>query len=497
MSPSKKKKRPSAGEELIASLYEDVSPSKGPRSPKSSGQNSVVKVVNEVFGGNFDLANDFDDKTPPPQPSNELVLNGDDANSFALESSQPVILDPVAKAQKENSQAQAQSVAQAKDVATQIGPKVAAAPSKPAQSLAPPFKGGQPVVTQMMQRPAPTPVDSQTDDGDDDRENSVGNWSPDYGALSAPEPYEPSPEFLNAKDESTGTKAPPQPAPAAQATKVAAQPSSASEEERTMRLVSSKNQSEVERPPFDPMPTQALKPQTQSRSIDRAGATEIRAGIKIPPAPKFSGASVTPGAFSSSEATLKQSESLRIAQGRITELERELERLRRDNESLSTAGDTLRRRADELLSKTESLDIQAREATHLLEEERRIMRGQLQAKDRDNAEMRARVEEIETRLESNFKKIRVRERELEHRLEIVKMESATLVSTKDKMILDLKRQIDQLTHEHDYAKTKTQELFNQYKEKQETQRRVVRALRIALTILEGEDDSVAPIKKAE
>ena len=77
------------------------------------------------------------------------------------------------------------------------------------------------------------------------------------------------------------------------------------------------------------------------------------------------------------------------------------------------------------------------------------------------------------------------------------MESATLVSTKDKMILDLKRQIDQLTHEHDYAKTKTQELFNQYKDKQETQRRVVRALRIALTILEGDDETVVPLRKAE
>jgi hypothetical protein len=76
------------------------------------------------------------------------------------------------------------------------------------------------------------------------------------------------------------------------------------------------------------------------------------------------------------------------------------------------------------------------------------------------------------------------------------MESATLVSTKDKMILDLKRQIDQLSHESEYAKQKTQELFNQYKDKQETVRRVVRALRIALTILEGDEEG-GPSKKAE
>jgi chromosome segregation ATPase len=233
-----------------------------------------------------------------------------------------------------------------------------------------------------------------------------------------------------------------------------------------------------------------------SRSIDRGGATEIRPGVKVPPSPKIDAGGAGPG-YASFEAGLKQSESLRIAQSRITELERELERVRRDNEALSTAGDTLRRRADELTSKAESLEIQAREAAIRLEEEKKILRGQLQAKDRENAEMKARVEEIETRLESNFKKIRVRERELEHRLEIVKMENATLISTKDKMLLDLKRQIDQLHQESDSAKSKSQELFSQYKEKQETIRRVVRALRIALTILEGDDETVVPIKKAE
>ena len=60
-----------------------------------------------------------------------------------------------------------------------------------------------------------------------------------------------------------------------------------------------------------------------------------------------------------------------------------------------------------------------------------------------------------------------------------------------------KRQIDQLHHESDSAKSKSQELFGQYKEKQDTIRRVVRALRIALTILEGDDETVVPFKKAE
>jgi hypothetical protein len=231
--------------------------------------------------------------------------------------------------------------------------------------------------------------------------------------------------------------------------------------------------------------------------IDRAAPTEIRlGGMHQRPFSQPSPASGA-GAFSSAEAALKQSESLRFAQSKINELEAELERVRRENEQLATAGETLKRRSDELLTRTEAVETQAREAQRIYDEEKKVLRGQLAQKDRESAELRSRLDEMENRLESNFMKIRVRERELEHRLEIVKMESATLVSTKDKMILDLKRQIDQLTHENEYGKQKTQELFNQYKDKQETIRRVVRALRIALTILEGDEENGNPLKKAE
>lgn len=237
----------------------------------------------------------------------------------------------------------------------------------------------------------------------------------------------------------------------------------------------------------------------RSGTIDRLGITELKTVVKMRDRSER-GPQKTPSqanhGFTSPEAALKQSENLRIAQSRITELEQELERLRRDNEQLASAGETLRRRSDELLSKAESLDIQLKEIERTHSEEKKVFRGQLQAKDRENHDMRGRLEEMENRLESNFKKIRVRERELEHRLEIVRMESQTLVATKDKMLLDLKRQIDQITLENDYAKQKSQELFSQYKDKQETIRRVVRALRIALTILEGDEDA-APVKKAE
>lgn len=235
----------------------------------------------------------------------------------------------------------------------------------------------------------------------------------------------------------------------------------------------------------------------KSSRVDSRTATEIRLSSMSVANKQFSAPPIPGMPPSSSDATLRHSESLRIAQSRILDLENEIERIRRENEQLAAAGETLRRRADELLGKAENLDATLREKEKIYEEERKLMRAHLNGKDREMSEQKQKLDELEQRLESNFKKIRVRERDLEHRLEIAKVENASLLSSKDKMILELKRQVDQLTTEAEYSKAKSHEMYNQFKDKQDTVRRVVRALRIALSILEGEDDSSAPMKKVD
>lgn len=224
--------------------------------------------------------------------------------------------------------------------------------------------------------------------------------------------------------------------------------------------------------------------------------TEIRANS---PGARFreEARQAQPGAaiFSSAEAALRQSENLRVAQKRISDLENELERVRRENESLRSAGDTLRRRMDELQAHAENAELNTQEAKKIAEEERKVLKGQIQSRDREIAELKGRIDDAENRLESNFRKIRVRERDLEHRIEIIKAESQSIAASKDRMILELKRQIDQISSELNHSKAQLQETFGQFKEKQETARRAVRALRIALTVLEGEDDSGS--RKAE
>lgn len=203
---------------------------------------------------------------------------------------------------------------------------------------------------------------------------------------------------------------------------------------------------------------------------------------------------------SPSSAALAQSENLRIAQGRILELENEVERLRRENEQLGAAGETFRRKSDELTSQVADLDNKYQNAVSTHSQEKELLLENKESLRGENEQLRARSEELELRISTNIQKIRVRERELENRLELVKMEGSALIRSKDELILDLKRQIDQLNLELNNYRTKGQELNRMILDKQDILRRTVKALRLALTMLEGDEaSSVASVaqKKAK
>ncbi len=198
------------------------------------------------------------------------------------------------------------------------------------------------------------------------------------------------------------------------------------------------------------------------------------------------------------DPVLVQSEHLRIAQSRINDLEREVDCLRRENEELASACETLKRRGTEHLSAAEHAEKRFKESQDFFNAEKEIMRQSLHAKTLEVDELRSKVENLELRLSSDLKRIRVRERELENRLELMRMENTTLVRSKDEIILDLKRQIDQLTGEAENYRAKCQELYKQIEASREQFSRTVRALRIALAGLEGFGNELAiPLKKVE
>jgi chromosome segregation ATPase len=201
------------------------------------------------------------------------------------------------------------------------------------------------------------------------------------------------------------------------------------------------------------------------------------------------------GSQSVAGASLVQSENFRIAQQKILDLETETERLRRENEALAAAGETIRKTADELKAEHETSRRRLEQLKETYSQEKEILSASLSGKDRELKEWKSKVEEYEMRLSSNLQKIRVRERELENRLELVRMESTAVVRSKDEILLDLKRRLDQSQIELENYRQKSQEVHKSMTEKQELLRRTVKALRLALSMLENEVDGQDPSKR--
>lgn len=189
------------------------------------------------------------------------------------------------------------------------------------------------------------------------------------------------------------------------------------------------------------------------------------------------------------QAQLSQAENLRIAQERILDLEREVERLRIENEELLAAGETLKNQADDFQNKIENYEYKYRKIKDNAEVEISIMKENVSSKDKENRNLKIKIEQLEMRLASDIKKIRVRERELENRLELIKMENVALARNKDETILDLKRQIDQLSSEAESYQNKCQDLYRQIENNQNKFSRTVKALRLALASLENDDET--------
>lgn len=201
--------------------------------------------------------------------------------------------------------------------------------------------------------------------------------------------------------------------------------------------------------------------------------------------------------YTNMDASLAQAENLKIAQQRILELERENDRLRQENEEVSSAADMISTRIEELTARTTSLEQEKEEIREAGRAEVMILKGNLQFKESEVAKSRLKVEELEMRLRTDFKKIRVKERELENRLELARAEKAALMRAKDETILELKRKIDQMQSETDNYREKLLELNKTIDANQEQFKRTVRALRLALTNLEAKDENIVPLKKAE
>ncbi len=201
--------------------------------------------------------------------------------------------------------------------------------------------------------------------------------------------------------------------------------------------------------------------------------------------------------WGNTDSNLVQAEKLRIAQDKILEIEKENEKLRYQNNELVSAAEIVKERAEILTSQINEFrnDRDSLEAS--FKSENSILKNQLLRKDSELNKVVMKVEELESRLKFDMKKIRVRERELENRLELIRAEKNALVKSKDEQILEFRRKMDQLQLEVESYRQKCVELNKVIESNQDSFKRTTRALRLAMANLELLDENKVTLKKAE
>ncbi|MBC7419837.1 MAG: hypothetical protein H7328_03830 [Bdellovibrio sp.] len=212
-----------------------------------------------------------------------------------------------------------------------------------------------------------------------------------------------------------------------------------------------------------------------------------------------------PGAFSTgyaawgsnSESNLAQAENLRMAQDKILELERENEQLRQQNDQMISASEIIKERSDLLTGQVTEFKNDREGLEESFKNETTLLKNHLVRKEAELQRAQFKVDELESRLKFDMKKIRIRERELENRLELVRAEKNAIVKNKDEQILDLRRKMDIVQMEVDSYRQKCVELNKLVEINQESFKRTTRALRLAMANLELQDENKVPLKKVD
>jgi len=115
---------------------------------------------------------------------------------------------------------------------------------------------------------------------------------------------------------------------------------------------------------------------------------------------------------------------------------------------------------------------------------RTLLKERLSVREKEIEKLKKDNEDLNFRFHTDLRKVRIKERELEARQEILKAESQSVLRLKDEMILDLKRQMDDANDELENFKTKFSEMNAKIHDHHDRGHRTVKALRLALGVLE-------------
>ena len=184
------------------------------------------------------------------------------------------------------------------------------------------------------------------------------------------------------------------------------------------------------------------------------------------------------------EITLRQSESLKAAQSQILVLEKELQKLRRDNEALVSAAEVLKEKQEQLMGENENLLRGREEDRESFDEEKEVLIGTLDDGRKGQQKLEAYNRELEKRLAQDLDSVRSRELDLQGQIEIMKLEGMALQREKDNKIIEMIDSTRRLKRNLENSNKEKQELYSKLNRFKENARKAVSALRATIHNLE-------------
>jgi hypothetical protein len=191
--------------------------------------------------------------------------------------------------------------------------------------------------------------------------------------------------------------------------------------------------------------------------------------------------------FNEVDHLLGSVEAVKVSQERITLLEGDRDQLRSEIDKLLATSESLECRLNESKAEQEKIERRHKEKVEILEEEKVVLTTRINAREDELLQIKRELSDFKGRFQGDLRKIRVRERDLESRHELLRAENSAVVKSKDEMILELKRQLEQLQYEVEGFRTQSADLNSTINDYSERNQRTVKALRLALSILESGD----------
>ncbi len=241
------------------------------------------------------------------------------------------------------------------------------------------------------------------------------------------------------------------------------------------------------------------------------GSTET--SLRLTRGIAMGGASHAPAASGSGEPALGDVETLKnyltmreqdIAVLKVT-LNYTREEIQKSEDAIRVhmqENDDLRHHVDELQAKVGAFERERAVDAESMESAADHARGELRAKsdririlEEKLKDSRNQYEKLKERVRIDIRKIRVRERELESKLEILKRDSETLIVSRESKILELKRRIDVLEFNCETLQERAEAEKRNTLQALEREERARQALQGAMSILEGGAEEPDEVKE--